>query len=97
MTGPIILGSAQQAKAMRYVEFPKIKHPYAFTTYPTTLKKIFTAMTPVPETATGPPPTDLSGTIARVHIHKSESTKATQAKQSKQTAEPVVSQIKWTP
>ena len=34
-TGLIILGRAQ-AKAMRYVEFPKIKCPHTFTTYPTT-------------------------------------------------------------
>ena len=33
MTGPIILGRAQ-AKGMRYVEFPKIKCPHAFTMYP---------------------------------------------------------------
>ena len=52
-------------------------------------------MTPAPETATGPSPTDSNGTTPRVQVHKSESTKVTQAKQSKQTAEPVVPQMKW--
>ena len=94
MTGPIILGRAQ-AKAMGYVEFTEIKCPHAFTMYPTTFKKICTIKALVPETATGPPPTDSVGTPPRVHVHKSESTKVTQAKQSKQTTEPVVPQIKW--
>ena len=94
MTKLIILGRAQ-AKAMGYVEFPKIKCPHTFTTHPTTSKNICTIKTLVPETATGFPPTDSVGTTPRVHVHKSESTKATQAKQSRQTTEPVVPQIKW--
>ena len=94
MTGLIILGRAQ-AKAMGYVEFPKIKCPHTFTMPPTTSRKICTIKTSPPETATGSPPTDSVGTTPRVHVHKSESTKATQAKQSKQTTEPVVLQIKW--
>ena len=94
MTGLIILGRTQ-ATAMRYVKFPKIKWPHAFTTYPTTSRKICTAKTPTPETAIGPPPTNPDGTTPRVNVHKSESTKATQTKQSRQTAEPVVPQIKW--
>ena len=81
---------------MRYVEFPKIKWPHAFTTYLTTLKKIcHNQDTCTRDCNHGPPPTDSDGTTPRVHVHKSESTKATQAKQSKQTAEPVVPQIKW--
>ena len=32
---------------------------------------------------------------SRVNVHKNESTKATQAKQSRQTTEPVVPEIKW--
>ena len=80
---------------MRYVEFPKIKQPHAFTTYLTSLKKICTTKTPAPEIATSPPPTDSDGTTPRVHVHKCESTEASQAKQSKQIAEPVVPQIKW--
>ena len=94
MTEPIILGGAQ-AKAMGYVEFPKIKCPHTFTTYSTTSKKICTIKTLVPETATNFPPTDSIGATPRVHVHKSESTKATQAKQSRQITEPVVPQIKW--
>ena len=93
-TGLIILGRAQ-AKAMGYVEFPKIKYPHTFTMHPTTSKKICTIKTSVPETATSFPPTDSVGTTPRVHVHKSESTKVTQAKQSRQTTEPVVPQIKW--
>ena len=58
-------------------------------------KKSCTIKTLAPETTTGPPPTDSNGTTPRVHVHKSESTKVTQTKQSKQTAEPVAPQIKW--
>ena len=49
----------------------------------------------MPETETGFPPTDSIGATPRVHVHKSETTKATQVKQSRQTSEPVVPQIKW--
>ena len=35
------------------------------------------------------------GATPRIHVHKSESTKATQVKQLKQTTEPEVPQIKW--
>ena len=80
---------------MGYVKFPKIKYPHAFTMYFTTSKKICTIKTSVPETTTSFPPTDSMGAISRVHVHKSELTKATQAKQSRQTTEPVVPQIKW--
>ena len=93
-TGPVILGRAQ-AKTMEYVEFPKIKCPHTFTMYPATSKKICTIKTLSPETATGFPPRDSIGATPRVHVHESESTKATQAKQSRQTTEPVVPQIKW--
>ena len=82
MTGLIILGRAQ-AKAMGYVKFPKIKCPYTFTMYPTTSKRICTIKTLVPETTTGFPPTDSIGATPRVHVHKNESTKATQVKQSR--------------
>ena len=91
MTGPIILGRTQ-AKAMGYVKFPKIKWSHAFITCSTTLKRICTSKTPTPETAVSTPPTDSSGTASKVHVHKSESTKATQVKQSE---EPIVPKIKW--
>ena len=58
-------------------------------------KKICTIKTVAPETATSSPPTDSMGTTSRVHVHKNESTKATQVKQSRQITEPVVPQIKW--
>ena len=94
MIGLIILGRAQ-AKAMGYVKFPKIKYPHTFTTNPTTSKKICTIKRVVPETTIGFPPTDSTGATPRVHVHKNESTKATQVKQSRQTTGPVVPQIKW--
>ena len=94
MIGLIILGRAQ-AKVMGYVEFPKIKCPHTFTTYPTTSKMNCTIKTLTPETATRFPPTDSISATPRVHVHKSESTMATQVKQSRQTTEPVVPQIKW--
>ena len=80
---------------MGYVEFPKIKHPHTFTMYPTISKKICTIKTLAPETTTSFPPADSMGATSRVHICKSESTKATQTKQSRQTTEPVMPQIKW--
>ena len=94
MTGPTILGRIQ-AKAMGYVEFPKIKCPHTFTTYPTTSKKICTIKTSAPDTKTSFPPTDSMGATPRIHVHKNEWTMATQAKQPRQTTEPVVPQIKW--
>ena len=89
MTGLIILGRAQ-AKAMGYVKFPQIKCPHTFTMCSTTSKKICTIKTEVPETATSFPPIDSIGATSRVHVHKNESTKTTQAKQSRQTTERVV-------
>ena len=94
MTGLIILGRAQ-AKAMGYVKLPKIKWPHTFTMYPTTSKKICTIKTLAPEAVPSFSPTNPVGTTPRVHVHKNEFIKATQAKQSKQTTEPVVPQIKW--
>ena len=49
----------------------------------------------MPETTTDLAPTDSMGATSRVHVHKNESTKATQVKQSRQTTEPVVPQIIW--
>ena len=49
MTGPIIL-SRLQAKAMGYVQFPKIEWPHAFKMYAAALMKICTNRTPPPET-----------------------------------------------
>ena len=94
MVGPIILGRTQ-AKAMGYVEFPKIKWPHTFTTYPTTSRKIYTLKNLAPETVPNFSPNDLASTTPKVNIEKSESTKATQAKQLKQISEPVIPLTKW--
>ena len=64
------------------VKFPKIEWTHAFTMCSTTLKKIFTDKTPPSETA------EKGTTPMTVHVHKSESSKVTQVKQSKQTEEP---------
>ena len=62
----------------------------------TTLKKICTDKTPSPETAGNSKFTHSNGTILKtIYVHKSESTKVTQAKESRQTEEPVVPKIKW--
>ena len=60
----------------------------------TTWKKICTdkTHTHTPETENNTPPTNSTD---QVHIHKKESSIATQRKQSKQTEEPVVPKIKW--
>ena len=47
------------------------------------------------QTAPNFSPNDSIGATPKVHVHKSESIKATQAKQLKQTSEPVIPQIKW--
>ena len=94
MTGPITL-SRTQAKAMGYIQFPKIKQPHTFTMHPTTLKKLCTSKTPKPQIVTSAPHTNGSCTPPKVHAYKSESTNVTQAKQSRQTTDPVVPQIKW--
>ena len=47
----------------------------------------------MPETANGTPPTNSAD---QIHVHKKESTKAIQAKQSKQTEERVVPKINRT-
>ena len=91
MTGSIILGRTQ-SKAMGYVEFPKIKWPHTFTTHSTTLKIKNTQTRHTQETTNDTPPTNSTD---KVCVHKSESTKASQAKQSKQYEEPVVPKIKW--
>ena len=93
MTGPIIPSSAQ-AKAMRYVEFPKIKHPHAFTMYPTTLKRLAQ-----PRHLHQRLQLALQPQIQMVphlgYMYTRVSQPKRPRKQSKQTAEPVVPQIKW--
>ena len=80
MSGLIILGRTQ-AKAIGYVEFPKIKWPHTFTTYPTTFKNDMHHQ----DTGTRyyqqlfHPQTQWV-LHTKVHVHKNESTKATQVK-----------------
>ena len=80
---------------MWYVEFPKIKWPHTFTTYPTTSRRTSTLKKLVPDTIPSFPPSESTGTTPKIHVHKNESIKATQVKQLKQTTEPVVPQTKW--
>ena len=83
-------------KVMGYVSFPWIEQPHAFKTCTTTLNKLCTDKTHTPKTADSSENAHARGTMPKtIHVHKSESSKATQIKQSKQTDEPVVSKIKW--
>ena len=90
MTGPIILGRIQ-ARAMGYVQFPQLIEPHTFTASTATLKKVCTKVTHTPENMESSKPKDGQGQLAQ----RSESSKATLEKQSKQTDEPVVPKIKW--
>ena len=94
MTGPIILGRTQ-AKAVDYVQFPQIQWPHASTMFPTTFKKLCITKTPTSETVPHGTTHTTKGIQPQVSLHKNGSTRATQAKQSKQTTQPVLSQIKW--
>ena len=49
-SGLIILGR-MQARAMGYVQYPRITKPHAFKTFTATLKKVCTKVTHTPETA----------------------------------------------
>ena len=69
---------------MGYVRFP-LSSPHTFKMCTSTLKKLCTDKTHTP-----------GGIMPKTtHVHKSESSKATQMKQSKQTDEPVVPKINW--
>ena len=78
-----------QARAMGYVQFPQITEPHVFKMFTTTLKKVCTKVTYTPETAEDCK--SKKGQLAQ----KSESSKATLEKQSKQTDEPVIPKIRW--
>ena len=82
MTGQIILGRTQ-AKAMDYIQFPQIRWPHAFTTFPTTFKKLCMIKTPTSETAPHGTTHTTKGTQPKVSLQKNGSTKATLEKQSK--------------
>ena len=98
--GPIILGR-KHAKAMGYVQYPAIKAPDITTRSP--LHKVSTDTTcnfkPKMDIKT-----DIKGTthntkpqmnIKSKHMQEKEPSAATQEKQSRQKAEPVLPKIKW--
>ena len=94
-SGLIILGR-MQAKAMGYVQFPRIIKPHAFQMFTATLKKVCTKVTHTPETSEDCKSKNVRGTRPKGQpAQKSESNKATLEKQSKQTDEPVIPRIKW--
>ena len=85
-----------QAQAMGYVQFPQIIGPHAFKTFTATLKKVHTKVTHTPETPQDCKLKTGRGTRPKGQLaKKSESSKATVEKQSKQTDEPVIPKIKW--
>ena len=98
-----------QAKAMGYVQLPWIIEPDAFKTFTANLKKVSTKVTHSPETPQDCKPKTVRGTRSEGQptqksgdtkpkgqlAQKSESSKVTQEKQSKQTDEPVIPKIKW--
>ena len=88
MTGPIILGRIQ-ARAMGYIQFPQLIELHTFTSSTATLKKVCKKVAHTPEKTESPK--DRQGQLAQ----RSESSKATPEKQSKQTDEPVAPKVKW--
>ena len=85
-----------QVKAMGYVQFPWIIEPHAFKTFTATLKKVCTKATHTPETPQDCKLKTMRGTRPKEQpAQKSESSKATLEKQSKQTNEPAIPKNKW--
>ena len=85
-----------QAKVMRYIQFPQIIEPHAFKTFTATLKKVCTKETHTPETPQDCKLKIMRGTRPKEPpAKKSELSKATLEKQSRQTDETVVPKIKW--
>ena len=81
---------------MGYVQFPWIIEPHAFKMFTATLKKVCTKVTHTPETPQDCKSKTIKGTRPKGQLaQKSESSRATQEKQSKQTDEPVIPKIKW--
>ena len=95
MTGPVILGRTQ-AKAMGYVQFPQIQWPHAFTTFPTTFRKLCTHKTPSAQGLyfmikhISPGELNPKSFFTRLSPEKT-----THTKQLRHTTEPVLPQIKW--
>ena len=81
---------------MGYVQFPWIVKLHAFKMFTATLKKVCTKVTHNPETAENCKSKNMGGTRPKEQsAQKSESSKVTVEKQSKQTDEPVIPKIKW--
>ena len=81
---------------MGYVQFPQIIELHAFKTFTATLKRVCTKVTHTPKTAEDCKSKNMRGTRPKGQpAQKSESSKVTLKKQSKQTDEPVIPKIKW--
>ena len=81
---------------MGYVQFPWIFEPHAFKMFTATLETVCTKVTHTPETPQDCKSKTVKGTGPKGHLaQKTESSKATLEKQSKQTDEPVIPKIKW--
>ena len=94
MTGPVILGRTQ-AKAMGYIQFPQIWQPHTLTTFPTTSRKLCAHKIPIPKTILHGKAHIFRKTQPQVSLHKTKPIDATQTKQLRQTAEPVLPHNKW--
>ena len=87
MPGPLILGRIQ-AKAMGYIQFPQIWWPHALNMFQHTSRNLCTYRTPTSKTTK-------TAFQPQVPLHKTTPTEITKAKQTQQTTEPVLPQIKW--
>ena len=85
--GPMILGRVQ-AKAMGYVQFPQIRQPHTLNAFEHTSTKWCAHKTPNSKTTETAPHTQVS-------VHKTTPKEITKAKQTQQTTEPVLPDIKW--
>ena len=80
---------------LKFAAFCDEKHSRLMSELPRSVLKPCTLKNLVPETAPKFPPNGSTGTTPGIHVHKMESIKSTQIKQSTQTSEPVIPQIKW--
>ena len=87
MPEPLILGRIQ-AKAMGYVQFPQIWQPHALNTFQHTSRNLCTYRTPTSKTTK-------TAFQPQVSLHKTTPTVIIKAKQTQQTTERVLPQIKW--
>ena len=83
----MILGRVQ-AKAMGYIQFPQIWQPHTLNMFKHTSTKWCVHKTPTTKTAETTPK-------AQVPVHKTTQKEITKTKQTHQTTEPVLPDIKW--